>query len=113
MEIVREAGFEVAGIVSSADASPAFTIDPLAAASRRRPYGSTGTGSSTASVSLSVFAVAVIVAEPTALAANLQSSRRSWPAAIEDEEPAAAACPGAGSRPAAFTAIAVVCGSDR
>ena len=43
------------------------------------PNGRIGIGSSTASTSLSVFAVAVTVAEPGALAAKRQSSRRSAP----------------------------------
>ena len=66
----------------SAVASPAPTIEPLVPTSRRMPNGSTGIGSSTASTSLSVFAVAVTVADP-GRAARRSASRRAARAAGE------------------------------
>ena len=81
-EIVRSAGLALSGTVTVAVASPLPTIDPLADASRRSPYGNTGTGNSMASVSASVLAVAVTDAGPTLCAANRQSSRRSPPLSI-------------------------------
>ena len=56
-------------------ASPAPTIEPLVPTSRRMPNGNTGIGSSTASTSLSVFAVAVTVAVPDAFAPRSASRR--------------------------------------
>ena len=80
----------VAGIVTSVVCSPAPTSDPLRPTSRRRPYGSTGIGSSTASLSASVRAVAVTIAVP--------ARRRAEPPVVA---PLAAAGDGAAGRRAA------------
>ena len=69
IDTVRASGLAPSGTVTTVEASPAPTIDPVVPASRWMPKGKTGSGISTASVSTAVFAVAVMVAMPTALAA--------------------------------------------
>ena len=69
IETVRASGLAPSGTVTTVDASPAPTMEPVVPISRWIPNGSTGSGNSTASVSIAVCAVAVMVAVPTALAA--------------------------------------------
>ena len=69
ISMVRAAGFDCSGIVSSMERSPLIT-DPDEPTSRFNPYGSTGSDCSTASPSPGVVSVPVIDAVPTVAALN-------------------------------------------